>query len=285
MSTASAPSKIILTGEYAVVFGFPGIAIPSPLKMEVTFEEDRTIQGVETTWEGIRGDENWNNYLQDIINYIQKFRGGLLQGKLTIKNQLSLGKGMGSSTSLVIAVSKCLLGSDCRTEALAIEDKVNPGHSGIDFNVIWEERPLLFEKGKEPQPIDLPENILESSVLIDTGKPNETTAELVASVRERENEVIDALQQIGNCTERLLAGEPLGQILPDHHHAQVALGVIPEQVQKLIANIENAGGSAKVLGAGARSGGGGMVLAIHENPGKIEEIALSHKLQSLPLSE
>ena len=37
---STAPGKIILTGEYAVVFGYPGIAVPSPLSMTVTLEED-----------------------------------------------------------------------------------------------------------------------------------------------------------------------------------------------------------------------------------------------------
>ncbi|MBT7493790.1 MAG: mevalonate kinase, partial [Candidatus Peribacter sp.] len=40
MSTATVSGKIILTGEYAVLFGYPGIAVPSPLKMAVSFEED-----------------------------------------------------------------------------------------------------------------------------------------------------------------------------------------------------------------------------------------------------
>ncbi|NLG07305.1 hypothetical protein GX553_02525, partial [Candidatus Peribacteria bacterium] len=35
---ASAPGKIILSGEYAVVFGYPGIAVPAPIGMRVAFE-------------------------------------------------------------------------------------------------------------------------------------------------------------------------------------------------------------------------------------------------------
>jgi len=267
----SAPGKIILTGEYAVVFGFPGIAVPSPLKMVVTFEEDRSHNEIAIHWEGVKGDEAWDEYLKEILSIIQQFKGKLFQGKLTITNELPLGKGMGSSTSLVIAVSRCLLGEDARTEALAIEDRVNPGHSGIDFNVIWEGKPLLFKKGKEPQGIDLPEDILKNAILIDTGKPNETTTQLVEFVsRSRGSDTSDAaIETIGKCTERLLAGEPLEKILPDHHRAQVALGVVPEEVQILIEEIESSGGAAKVLGAGARTGGGGIVLAIGINKDSI----------------
>ncbi|MBU0767131.1 hypothetical protein KKF55_05145 [Patescibacteria group bacterium] len=270
----SASGKIILTGEYAVVFGFSGIAIPSPLRMDVTFEEDRSFDAISINWEGAKTDDQWNAYLQDILNAIQKFKGKLFQGRLKITNELPLGKGMGSSTSLVIAVSRCLLGAEYRTEALAIEDKMNTGHSGIDFNVIWEEKPLLFKKGEEPQEIDLPEDILKNAVLIDTGKPNETTAELVEYISLRrigDSKITDALEKIGQCTDRLIKGEPLQKILPDHHRAQVALGIVPEEVQKLIEEIEDIGGAAKVLGAGAKTGGGGMVLAIGIDAHKIPQ--------------
>jgi len=285
----TASGKIILTGEYAVVFGFPGIAVPAPLTLTAIFEEDRTQDGIKIVWDEIKGDELWNTYLQDILNIIQQYKGNLIQGTLTIDNQLPLGKGMGSSTSLIIAVSRCLLGQDSEREARAIEDRMSPGHSGIDFSVIWKERPLLFKKGEDPQQIDLPEDLLTNTVLIDTGKPNESTSELVAWIKERENEVSDALYTIGQCTEQLLSAaeiheSPLQEIIRDHHRAQIALGVVPSAVQELIKEIEESGGTAKVLGAGARTGGGGMVLAISEEPEKMTKIAQKYVLPYLLLS-
>ncbi|MFA7682085.1 MAG: hypothetical protein WCX61_03585 [Candidatus Peribacteraceae bacterium] len=266
----SAPGKIILTGEYAVVFGWPGIAVPAPLTITAIFEEDRTQDGIRIVWDEIKGDERWTAYLQDILNAIQQYKGRLLQGTLTIDNQIPLGKGMGSSTALVIAVSRCLLGKDCEREARAIEDRMNPGHSGIDFAVIWKSCPLLFKKGEDPQPIDLPEDLLSNAVLIDTGKPNESTSELVTWIKERENEVSDALMIIGQCTERLRSAAEvheslLQEIIRDHHRAQVSLGVVPPAIQQLIADIEAKGGAAKVLGAGARTGGGGIVLVLQKD--------------------
>jgi len=299
-SIAQASGKIILTGEYAVVFGFPGIAIPSPLKMEVEFEalrarrEDRDLSGINVEWIGIEGDENWNAYLKDILNYIERFKGKILQGRLTINNELPLGKGMGSSTSLVIAVSKCLLGDNCRNEALAIEDKVNPGHSGIDFNVIWENTSLLFSKEDGFKPIELPDDLLKDAVLIDTGKPNETTSELVEFVSRSRGSVTPdaALEEIGECTNELLnfdAAEihesPLRDVFKKHHRAQVALGIVPEEAQNLISEIEGSGGAAKVLGAGGRTGGGGMVLAIHKKPGIFQIILDKYHLKCTHLNE
>ncbi|MFH0769931.1 MAG: hypothetical protein V1926_00985 [Candidatus Peregrinibacteria bacterium] len=42
--TAIAPGKIILSGEYAVVFGYPGIALPAPLTLQATFDKSSKLK-------------------------------------------------------------------------------------------------------------------------------------------------------------------------------------------------------------------------------------------------
>ncbi|MBI2523739.1 hypothetical protein HYW11_00780, partial [Candidatus Peregrinibacteria bacterium] len=88
-----------------------------------------------------------------------------------------------------------------------------------------------------------------------------------------------ALQTIGHCTERLIAGESPLIVFSDHHRAQVALGVVPELVQKLIADIEQTGGAAKVIGAGGRISGGGMVFALHQKRSTLTNLAKKHGFQ------
>jgi len=264
-SSATANGKIILSGEYAVVFGYPGIAVPAPIGMQVLFEEtdERSLQ-----WDGI--PDTWKEYTESIIDHCGEL-GGKVNGRITVKNDLPLGKGMGSSTALVIAVARCLLGNDCKAQALEIENRMNPGHSGVDFAVIWENAPILFKKNEDPKIIDLKSSLLRGALLIDTGTPNETTPELVAWVKGREQELMPHLETIGECTERLQklvtlspveVPQALRSIIRRHHRAQAALGVVPATVQELIAAIEGSGGAGKVLGAGAKTGGGGIVLAI-----------------------
>ena len=263
-STAFAPGKIILTGEYAVVFGHPGIAVPAPLGMKIHYEENLGSPNLAIEWKGIRGGEEWMEYLQDVIERYQDHPTMFL-GTLTIENDLPLGKGMGSSTSLVIAVARCLLGEHCKEKALEIEDAVNPGHSGIDFAVVWNAQPVFFQKGHPPELFTLPTDLLKGALLIDTGSPNETTPELVSWIEEQQDKLQSALKTIGKCTKQLKEGGDLRNIIRDHHRAQVSLDVVPLNVQDLIEAIENAGGSAKIIGAGGRTGGGGMVLAVHDD--------------------
>ncbi len=263
-----APGKVILSGEYAVLFGYPGIAVPSTVGINVVFEEDSTSKRVEVLEEGY--NERLLQYVERIVAIAQKYAD--IRGRLIVRSNLPLGKGMGSSTALIIAVVRAILGDDARDAALEIEDILNLGHSGLDFESIWRGVPVLFRKGVPPIPIDLPRDLLQGATLIDTGLPNESTAELVAWVRSREGEVTETLRVIGNCTERLAGGEPLCDVMRDHNKAQVALSVVPPGAQELIAAIEWVGGAAKVIGAGARTGGAGMVLALGDQE-KIRSIA------------
>lgn len=256
--TAFTPGKIILSGEYAVVFGYPGVAVPATVGVHVTWEDSKTAP-MEIILEGLKGEETYARKIVDVC--IQK--GGISTGTLTIRNDIPVGRGMGSSTALIIGICHCLLGETNKAQAILVEEIINPGNSGLDFAVIWANHPVKFKRGSAPELVYFSLEFLKKHAkLIDTGKPGETTAELVAWMRSREEEVKPHLEIIGKCTERLLAGEDPKTVIRDHHRAQIALGVIPDAVQKLIAEVEGGGGAAKVLGAGARSGGGGMVLAL-----------------------
>lgn len=259
-NTATARGKIILSGEYAIVFGYPGVAVPAEQSVTVTWK-DSGASPMQIILETNAGTERYARRIIDLCTENE----GPKTGTVTIHNGIPLGKGMGSSTALVVALCKCLLGEDRREDALRIENAVNPGHSGLDFAVIWSGKPTVFRKGTAPAGASLDLGFLRNSELIDTGAPNETTAELVAWMRSRVEitEVSAALKTIGTCTERLLADENPLTVIPDHHRAQVALGVVTPEAQKIIADIEKNGGAAKILGAGARTGGGGMVLALH----------------------
>lgn len=270
-----------MTGEYAVVFGEPGIAVPSSLGIRVQYKEDLRRSDLTIDWKGVQGGEEWTTYLQEIV---ERCRQHLMAfcGTLTIENNLPLGKGMGSSTSLVIAVARCLLGENCRKEALEIEDAVTPRHSGLDFAVIWNEHPLLFRRDHAPEAITLPKGILRNAILIDTGTPNETTPELIAWIEGRKGELKTAFDAIGRCTEHLIAGRELKALLREHHAAQVQLGIVPRNVRALVEEIERRGGSAKITGAGGRTGGGGMLLAVHDDRGELLR-AVPANLPVLPL--
>lgn len=259
MRSSFAPGKIILSGEYAVVFGYFGLAVSSSIGIEAAFENDDSEPQIEIIWRGAK--ETHINYAKKIAALCEK-DARKFRGRLVINSNLPVGKGMGSSTALIIAVSRALLGENAKENARLIEDTLNPGNSGLDFTTIWENAPILYCKSADAKIISLPSDLLREAVLIDTGLPDETTSELVAWMQRRKSEVLNELEIIDECTKRLVAGDSLPAVMREHNKAQVALGVVPPRVAKMIAEIESAGGAAKVIGAGGRAGGAGMVLAL-----------------------
>ena len=241
--------------------------------MSVQFEKNAETGDLSVAWEQMMGEPEWQQYLKQIIHEC-----GTFGGSLTIASEIPLGKGMGSSTALVIAVCKCLLGEDCEQRAKEIEDIVNPGNSGIDFAVIWNQKPITFAKGSDPKIIDLPNNLLDGALLIDTGMPDQQTSELIEWITTRRNgdlkisaPINEALETIGNCCKNLQQNEPLAEIFTEHNAAQQSLGVVTDKAKELITKIEQEGGAAKVLGAGSRTGGCGMILAIHTDAKLIDD--------------
>ncbi len=103
IATASACGKIILSGEYAVVFGKKGIAIASESKMIISLNESRKNDGLTVVWNQKIMDPVWTLYAQKVATAIIE-RTQPLSGTLMIENNLPLGKGMGSSTSLIVAM-------------------------------------------------------------------------------------------------------------------------------------------------------------------------------------
>jgi mevalonate kinase len=233
------------------------------MHITVTWDKSNAQEGLRIVWLGQKEDDVWLITARKIIKLIEA-QIGSLSGKLTIRNTLPLGKGMGSSTAIVVALARCFLGGNCKDEALAIENIINRGHSGIDFAAIWEERPILIKNGRY-EFTELPKQ-LRHGYLVDTGSPVEPTSIIIERLDKRsrrEESLLESVETIGNCTERLLSGEDPHTVFPDHHKGQVDLGVVPPRVRSLIEKIQQSGGAAKATRSGGNTGGGGMVFAVH----------------------
>ena len=265
--------KIILSGNTANRFGHRALAVPVDLHITAVWDKsDITQEDLRVVWPGQKEGEVWLTTVRNITKLIEA-KTGPLSGKLTIRNTLPLGKGMGSSTAIVVALARCFLGENCKDEALAIEDIINKGHSGLDFAAIWEERPVVIQ-GDKYEFIELPKG-LQRGVLVDTGLPTAPTSIIIGRLKERllkEEVLMDSVETIGNCTERLLSGEDPLTVFPDHYKGLVDLGVVPPQVQSIIEKIQQSGGAAKAARFGGETGGAGMLFAVHPKDNVLEEI-------------
>ncbi|HTM09763.1 MAG TPA: hypothetical protein VL754_15355 [Verrucomicrobiae bacterium] len=271
--TGRACGKIILSGNTANRFGRRALAVPVDMHITAEWEQARaTADTLRVLWPGHNEDGLWRVTVRKILRLIEA-RIGPLAGTVTIRSTLPLGKGMGSSTAIVIALARCFLGQNCKDEARAIEDVVNKGHSGLDFAAIWEERPVVVQNDRY-EFTEVPEG-LRRGFLIDTGLPVAPTPVIVARLKKRlpkQKALMDSVQTIGNCTERLLSGENPLTVFPDHYYGQVHLGVVPARVRWLIEKIQQSGGAAKAARFGGARGGAGMLFAIHPKTEVLKQI-------------
>lgn len=265
--------KIILSGNTANRFGKRALAVPVNQHITALWDmNEHNEKTLNVVWAGQQEGSVWLSSVRKIVALIEEHIGPVF-GKLRVRSTLPLGKGMGSSTATVIALARCFLGKNCKEEACAIEDVINKGHSGLDFAAIWEERPIVIQ-GSKYEFTELPQG-LQRGILIDTGLPIAATSIIVRHLKERllrDSTLMDSVETIGNCTERLLSGEDPITVFPDQYRALVNLGVVPPPVRSLVEKIERSGGAAKPGRFGGATGGAGMLFAVHPDLNALRKI-------------
>jgi mevalonate kinase len=283
-SVASAPGKVILFGEHAVVYGHPGIALPLPhCRAEAELigmpGSEHFLIEADDLGQSYRGDDpppkGPGRALVAAVRELHRVRPRLpLAGwRLRIRSAIPIARGLGSGAAVSVAILRALargfsldLSAD-ELVALAFElEKIHHGRpSGIDNTVIALERPLWFVKGAPPEVLETPHPLL---VVGDSGAAP-STQEVVAAVaerRRRDPEAIDGLfAEIAALTREglavLQAGDwpRLGRLMSRNHELLRRLGVSSERLDALVRAALAAGAlGAKLTGAGR----GGCMIAL-----------------------
>ena len=191
---------------------------------------------------------------------------------IKLKSNLPVGSGMGSSAASVLSELRALghyLRVDFKPEwyyEFSMEaEKLQHGHpSGVDSYISLYGGCASFENG-EAQSVPLPRMQM---YLVETGVPAATTGECVMQVKEQfENDMIwndfeDVTREVESAV-RENNDTLMRSLLRENHRLLCRIGVVPEKVQQFVADVEAAGGAAKVCGAGSvRGENGGVVLVL-----------------------
>ncbi len=303
---AVAPGKLILSGEHAVVYGKPSVAMAIDRSVTATIEESTDGQ-VSFDLPDIsehdsftmlalqefkrRTLHNYHLFLEgklSILDVLHKpvdlFKFGfitVLDGLhrsldsgvvIKLKSNLPVGSGMGSSAASVLSELRALghyLRVDFKPEwyyEFSLEtEKLQHGHpSGVDSYISLYGGCAAFENG-EAQSVPLPRM---NMYLVETGAPEATTGECVVQVKEQfENDMIwndfeDVTREVETAV-RENNDVLMRSLLRENHRLLCRIGVVPEKVQQFVSDVEAAGGSAKICGAGSvRGERGGVVLVL-----------------------
>lgn len=262
-----ASGKLILVGEHAVVHGQPAVAFAVSLgttvrltptdgatALDVDFDDPRLREAVVTAV----GEQGW---------------------RVHIRTDLPVGRGMGSSASLAVALVRAHAAAtgtspDVYARALTVERVFHGNPSGVDVAVATHGGVLRFQRTAEGATWSRLPCPGWQVVVLDSGTRGDTGA-LVAGVTARRPGIDDDLAAIGAVVDQVadVLDDPpaLGPLLTENHRLLGRLGVSTPVLDDLVQlALDHGALGAKLSGAG----GGGVVLALVDDPAPV--LAAAH---------
>ena len=255
-----APGKVILTGEHAVVYGYPAIAVPVSLGVTV---EIKPTKGLSFCHQANLDEILWTAIRQIVPEYGYQ---------ITIQSALPMGRGMGSSAALSVALVREMarvnnrsisLQEECDT-AMRMERIFHGNPSGLDHTVSAFGQSIYFHKSEQNiqwEPITIPKM---NFLVVDSGIAS-STSDMVAKVRQKSHlkQTQMLLNQIGKTTVAIQNAiiqndiQKMAELCLDNHTLLNDLGVSTTTIDMIVQESINMGAwGAKLSG----SGGGGIVL-------------------------
>jgi mevalonate kinase len=290
-TSASAPGKIILFGEHAVVYSRPALAVPVTqvhVDAEVS-DSKRTgiwihapIINLDAELASLPSDHAIGSVILKVFSSLNI--SPLPSLEVNITSTIPVAAGLGSGAAVSVALTRALSGhlskpmTDEQVNTLVFEiEKIHHGTpSGIDNTVITYNKPVYFMKNKpiETFKVGKPFTI----VIGDTGIPA-PTKESVGDVRRlwlrdqyTVESIFDEIAQIALIGRRSIESgrtEMLGELMDHNHEHLQKLTVSSPELDNLVEAARKAGALGAKMSGGGR---GGNMIALAD-PAKAESVA------------
>lgn len=287
--TYLAPAKVILSGEHAVVYGKPALICGLGKYIEVTVSEEGTTDK--------EIEDFISPVLETIKEYLKKEKPELKLTKpvVNIVNAIPVGRGLGSSAAFAVALTAALLHFHTGKEpdknivnslAYKAEKHFHGTPSGADNTtccfggLIFFRKEFEFLKTISALNSKLPDSIEQHLILIDSGRPEESTSEMVKQVRIYYNnnaeEADGILTKIEKVTKRMVVSvvkedpKAFKEAIIENQSYLEKLGVVSDPTKELLKELSKFG-VGKITGAGGKKEGSGYILFYADDRKKTED--------------
>ncbi len=296
MTIGSAAGKIILFGEHAVVYGRPALAVPltdlrARVRVETTGQNGIIIHAKDIGESFLLATAPSDNGLAAITRAtLRELAVSPSDGlELWIESDIPLASGLGSgaavSTAIVRALSEHFHNplSPEQVSALVFEtEKLYHGTpSGIDNTVIALERPIRFEHGAGPRPIQIARPFRLIIAYTGIASPTRVTVGDVRQGWERDpkryEELFDQVARVVEQSQVALergANKELGPLMNRNQELLEKLGVSSVAIESLRRLAKQAGAGGSKLSGGGR-GGNVIVYPGEGNEDEIEDALIA----------
>ena len=309
MTTASAPGKVYLFGEHAVVYGEPAVPCAIERRARVTVDrrpeglrihaDDLSLSGFTVEYQGTPDNHPDIDVSESLVEAAMGYVTGAIEQvrdatdapdtgfEVRIESDIPLGAGLGSSAAVVVAAIDAatrelgveLPAAEIADLAYQVEYDVQDGQASRADTFCSTMGGGVRIEGDDCRTVETP--TLPFVIGYDGGSGD--TGELVAGVRALKNDygfAADTVGAIGDLVregESLLDRDPedaipdLGRLMNVNHGLLSALGVSSRALDAMVWAARDAGAAgAKLTGAG----GGGCIVALDPTDGT--ETALEH---------
>lgn len=285
----TAPGKIILFGEHAVVYGRPAIAVPvtqvrarttvfaTPKAAPGLVQINARDIGLVSSMDHLPAD----NPISLAVKYTASAIGvkQLPAMRLEISSTIPIASGLGSSAAVTVAIARALsafLGhplTEAEVSAIAFQtDQHHHGTpSGIDNTVITYGQPVYYLRG---QPYERLKVHASFTVVIGNTGTSSPTGAVVEDIRRRwhagkeEYEYLfDEIAAISQQARKIIEEGPvnaIGALMSQNHTLLQRLDVSSLELDNLVTSALKAGALGAKLCGGGR-GGNMIALANSEN--------------------
>lgn len=290
---ASAPGKIILFGEHAVVYNRPALAVPvNQVQAEVEVSDSPTqgiwihapVVDLHAELSTLPSDHPIASVILMVFSppftssqFLKDRMNGETGVEINITSTIPVAAGLGSGAAVSVALIRALahyVGNSLSDEQVnllvfEVEKHYHGTPSGIDNTVIAYNMPVFYMKGR---PVETFKTAKPFTIVIgDTGIPA-PTKESVGDVRRlwlrdqnRFESIFNEVAQISTMARRFIeTGRPelLGELMDHNHEFLQQMTVSSPELDRLVLAARGAGALGAKLSGGGR--GGNMIALVEQ---------------------